>query len=108
MVRGEVSPLGLIHFSVTFFVKGAQAVGADAPLLMVPLKKCSGLALESLVSPSSNRETHTSAGLKMGRHKFVHESSAGLPPKPREVNQRCPVKAGDDGMERCPVGAGHD
>ncbi len=51
MVRGDESPLGLIHFSATFFVKGGQAVGADAPLLMVPQKKCSGLLWGPLVHP---------------------------------------------------------
>ncbi len=71
-------------FSATFFVKGLQAVGADAPLLMVPLKKYSGLALGSLVSPLCLNETHPFAGRTVGRHKFVHESSAGLSPKPRE------------------------
>ncbi len=75
-------------FSVTFFVKGVQAVGADAPLLMVPQKKCSGPALGSPVSTSSKRETHHFAGRTVGRHKYVHESSAGLTPKPRWIIQR--------------------
>ncbi len=71
-------------FSATFFVKCVQAVGADAPLLGVSLKKYTGLALGSFVSPSSLNQTYTFAGLTVGRHKFVHESSAGLSPKPKE------------------------
>ncbi len=43
MVSGESLATGLNMFSATFFVKEEQAVGAFAPLLMVPLKKCTGL-----------------------------------------------------------------
>ncbi len=96
MVRGECLAPGLNMFSATFFVKCLQAVGADAPLLMVPREKCSGPALGSPVSPLCLIQTHPFAGRTEGRHKFVHESSAGLPPKPEEVNQRCPVGAGHD------------
>ncbi len=38
MVRGEVSPLGFICSPLHFLVKCVQAVGAAAPLLMVPQK----------------------------------------------------------------------
>ncbi len=99
---------GFDMFSATFFVKEGPAVGAVAPLLGVSLKKYSGLALGSLVSPLCLNQTHTFAGLAEGRQKFVHGSSAGLTPKPRKVIQRCPVRVGHDGMERCPVGAGHE
>ncbi len=98
MVRGDESPLGFICFPLHFFVKEEQAVGADAPLLGVSQKKCSGLLWGSLVAPSSLIQTHPFAGRTVGRHKFVHESSAGLTPKPRggysDREKRCPVGSG--------------
>ncbi len=51
MVRGESLAPGLNMFSATFFVKCLQAVGADAPLLMIPLKKCTGLLGGPLLHP---------------------------------------------------------
>ncbi len=92
------SPLDFIHFSTTFFVKDGPAVGADAPLLGVSQKKRSGPALGSPVSTSSLNQTHHFAGRKVGRHKFVHESSARLSPKPIEGHSD---KEGADSGPNC-------
>ncbi len=94
-------PWALFVFRYIFCERG-PAVGASAPLLGVSLKKYTGLPWVSLVSPSSLIKTHHSAGRTVGRHKSVHESSAGLSPKPGELFRERSFRKLNDGLG--PVG----